>query len=162
MTRMDWRSLGFGLALVLVVAFGLGAGTALAKTTDCRYATACSGTGGKDTLRGVGQNNIFGKGGNDKLFSFGGASVVEGGPGDDFIRAYRPSSGPLGSNILDGGDGDDTIEAEAGGNDIRGGNGKDKIAAKNGAADTIDCGPNKDSAKVDAGLDDVLNCEKVS
>lgn len=125
-----------GLAVTFSVLVGLGAGQVAAKSIGCAFATECSGSKKADTIVGEGQNNLFGKGGNDKITAVGGASVIGGGAGNDRIVAID------GFNIIRGGKGDDTIEAQ------------------NGKPDSIDCGPGKDSVVFDEAGDDVVNCEK--
>jgi Ca2+-binding RTX toxin-like protein len=65
------------------------------------------------------------------------------------------------ANAFNGGPGNDRINAPAGlgHNDILGGPGNDVINAKNGAPDSIDCGPGKDTVSFDAAVDSIANCE---
>jgi hypothetical protein len=96
------------------------------------------GTNGPDYLPGGGGNDtVQGRAGNDTIL---------GGAGDDRL------AGGAGNDVIDGGPGKDTIS---------GGTGNDTVRAADGTADTIDCGPGRDHAIVDA-IDVVKGCELVS
>ena len=150
-----------GAVAATLVASG---GPVLAGSIPCAANSECSGTKQDDTIRGLGNNILDGKGGDDKLYSRG-ASDVLGGPGNDSLTAVGAieSDGTSGGyNNLYGGKGNDVIKAPAGFgyNAIFGEDGNDVISAKNGAPDDIDCGPGKDTVSYDAALDSVTNCEK--
>jgi Ca2+-binding RTX toxin-like protein len=149
-----------GAVAVSVVVSGA---PALARTIPCAANSTCVGTKKADTINGPVANILDGKAGNDKLFS-GGASDVIGGPGNDALTAvgaYDDGTNRGGFNKFDGGPGNDKINAPAGlgYNEILGGSGNDVVSAKNGAPDTIDCGPGKDKVSFDAALDTIVNCE---
>jgi Ca2+-binding RTX toxin-like protein len=96
------------------------------------------GTASSEYLAGGGHDDIiFGLGGNDTLL---------GGAGDD--RIY-------------GGPGNDVITGGAGEDHLYGGPGSDTIYAADGERDIIDCGPGRDRAVVDLGVDKTVNCEVV-
>lgn len=187
--RFIGRLAATGIVVALAVALLLSAGPALAKTISCALAAECIGTKRDDTITADGQQEVFGKGGNDTIISLGGesniygaagndkitdefgSSIIEGGNGNDTIRSKG------GKSVLDGGDGDDKITDEFGQSDldgkagddliralqgensITGGGGGDTIEAKNNEGDDIDCGPGKDKVTYDEALDTVTNCE---
>ena len=68
--------------------------------------------------------------------------------------------GGRGRDRIVGGGGDDAIAGGFANSIIRGGTGNERILAVNGRIDRIDCGPGRDSARVDAG-DRVRRCENV-
>jgi hypothetical protein len=77
---------------------------------------------------------------------------VTGGGGADELR------GNALANRLDGGPGDDTLNAFSGQDTVLGGAGVDNIQARDGAADSVDCGPDEDAATTDA-IDSRVNCD---
>ena len=77
---------------------------------------------------------------------------LRGGAGDDTL------TGDGGPNAVDGRAGDDSIAGLAGLDDLRGATGADTINARDGAADTVDCGANGDTASVDL-VDTTTACE---
>jgi peptidoglycan/xylan/chitin deacetylase (PgdA/CDA1 family) len=83
------------------------------------------------------------------------ADSLFGGAGDDALY------GRGGDDRLGGGWGTDTLSGGPGHDTLRGGPGDDLLVAADGAADTVDCGPGRDLARVDA-LDRVAaNCEEI-
>jgi hypothetical protein len=80
---------------------------------------------------------------------------VVGGSGADAL------DGNDGPNTLDGGDGDDTLTGLGGADTLSGGSGSDVIQARDGAADTVSCGPGADRAVVDAADQVAGDCETV-
>jgi len=140
-----------------------GGGPVLARSIPCAANSDSTGTKQDDTIKGPGNNILDGKGGDDKLYSRG-ASDVYGGPGADTLTAagaVESDGNSGGFNNLNGGSGDDNIRApKYGYNAIFGEDGDDVINAKNGAPDDIDCGPGKDTVSYDAALDSIVNCEK--
>jgi Ca2+-binding RTX toxin-like protein len=64
-----------------------------------------------------------------------------------------------GADTLRGGDGNDTLSGGAGNNGLFGGAGNDVILARNGQADTIDCGTDRDTADRDSVENSVAGCE---
>jgi dipeptidyl aminopeptidase/acylaminoacyl peptidase len=112
-------------------------------TNPCHRA----GTPRTDSLVGTsGPDAVYGRGGNDRLDGGPGPDYVDGGTGDDLVR------GDAGDDRLIGGRGRDRIS---------GGTGWDRIYARDGARDTIDCGPGRDGVRADR-LDRVAgDCEVV-
>jgi Ca2+-binding RTX toxin-like protein len=93
-----------------------------------------------------GNDTLLGSDGNDTLYGAGGKDSLKGGKGNDKLFGGR------GNDKLDGGKGVNTY---------KGGAGDDSVNARNGARETIDCGPGKkDRATVDK-RDRVKKCEKV-
>ncbi len=94
-------------------------------------------------------SDMYGRGGNDILYSFGNrGTVIQGGSGDDEIHG-----GEVREAIF-GGSGNDTIRAGAGKDEIEGGSGNDDIRA-GGGDDIVDGGTGDDKIIGGAG-DDVL------
>ncbi|HEX6788402.1 MAG TPA: hypothetical protein VF091_04100 [Gaiellaceae bacterium] len=89
---------------------------------------------------------LAGGGHDDVIFGLGGNDTLLGGAGDD--RIY----GGSGNDVITGGSGEDHIY---------GGAGSDTIYAADGERDIIDCGPGRDRAVVDIGIDKTVNCEVV-
>ena len=84
-------------------------------------------TGADDVVwAGSGDDAVYGGEGPDELHGGTGDDTVRGGPGDDRLWA-----GP-GHDVVHGGAGDDVLHA----------------LAADGAADTLDCGPGRDTARV--------------
>jgi Ca2+-binding RTX toxin-like protein len=101
-------------------------------------ASSRRGTARADRLVGsAGVDVIFGLGGNDVILGLGGNDLLLGGPGNDTLTGGR------GADILDGGTGNDTINA------------------RDGAADTIRCGPGKDRVTADRRDRIAAGCETV-
>lgn len=78
---------------------------------------------------------------------------IYGGSGDDRLN------GSSGANTIDGGSGNDTIVGGKGTDGLYAGPGDDAIDAKDGAVDTVDCGPGSDIVNADRA-DIVKNCER--
>ena len=96
------------------------------------------GTATGEYLAGGGHDDIvYGLGGNDTLL---------GGAGDDRIF---------------GGSGNDVITGGSGADHLYGGPGSDTIYSADGERDIVDCGPGRDRAVVDLGIDTTINCEVV-
>jgi Ca2+-binding RTX toxin-like protein len=73
-----------------------------------------------------------------------------------------------GDNVLSdveaivGGHGDDTLESlapDGSAHALSGGDGSDTLIARNGQRESVDCGGDLDTALIDTGLDDPLDCE---
>ena len=106
-----------------------------AKPTRC--ANRKSGSRRAQTLRGSSLGDLLsGLGGNDVLRGLGGADCLKGGKGND---------------LLIGGPGIDSFS---------GGPGSDRIQAKDGARESVDCGPGRDSVVADR-KDRLRRCERV-
>lgn len=89
-----------------------------------------------------------------------------GGLGDDTVRAGHGDDtlrGDVGGDRLSGGPGDDNLFGDADRDRLVGGAGSDKLFALDGQRDLlVDCGPGKDVAIVDRGLDRrPVRCERV-
>jgi hypothetical protein len=101
---------------------------------------------GKTVRGGAGPNTLRGGSANDRLYGGAGNDRLFGGAGDD--RLY----GGTGSDRLDGGKGRDLLD---------GGAGADVVTARDGARDTIRCGPGRDTVVADR-IDVVArDCERV-
>jgi hypothetical protein len=72
---------------------------------------------------------------------------------DDLIGDFR-------TNALEGGEGEDYVDGGVGKDNLRGGTDRDYIRARDGVADVVLCGPDRDFAVVDP-IDRVLGCERV-
>lgn len=77
---------------------------------------------------------------------------VTGGPAADNLQ------GTSGANRLEGGGGGDVLNALGGPDLVFGGSGVDNIEARDGVADTVDCGPDEDSALTDS-VDTRIDCD---
>ncbi len=105
-------------------------------------------------------STLTGNGGNDELKGSGGPDKLDGGPGDDYIDAG------FGDDTIVGGPGRDTIYG-----DLRGGDcgplwctlpyGNDTIEARDGAVDSVSCGPGEDRVTADPGDVVASDCETV-
>lgn len=92
----------------------------------------------------LGENeNVTGGVGSDSLTGSGGANVIVGGTGNDTI------DGSGGDDTLDGGAENDTIVGGSGLDTVSGAGGDDTIDTRDGAADTVTCGPGSDTVSVD-------------
>jgi Ca2+-binding RTX toxin-like protein len=163
-----------GMGLVMVT------GVAIADTIDCIANRICVGTDGPDTLNGTSRSDYLkALQGNDQLYGREGFDVLDGdsyeardtstdgndrlGVGKSFDELY----GYGGNDIFLGRWGGDFIFAEEsseneGEDVVRAGEGNDYILARDGAKDTIVCGPGKhDTVFFDqGGIDTVSNgCE---
>jgi Ca2+-binding RTX toxin-like protein len=98
----------------------------------------------------------------------------DGRPGDD-DRIHRDVESVIGSTFgdvltgsprtvqLSGQDGDDLITGGTGAEVLMGGGGNDRIEARDGAADSVDCGHQTDSALVDQDAEgSITGCETVA
>lgn len=102
---------------------------------------------GRDVLAGgTGDDRLSGGTGADRLLGDEGADRLEGGAGDDVL------AGGTGNDVLLPGTGVDRVVAGAG---------DDAVSARDRTRDVIDCGPGRDTARVDR-RDRVRNCESVS
>jgi RTX calcium-binding nonapeptide repeat (4 copies) len=81
---------------------------------------------------------------------------VVGGNGADEL------DGNAGANTLEGRDGNDTVNGLGGADTLSGGNGDDLIQARDGAPDTVACGPGTDKAIVDPADTVAPDCETVA
>jgi hypothetical protein len=95
---------------------------------------------------GEGNDSIDGAGGDDNLVGGAGNDNIAGGDGQDVL------GGESGDDVLDGGAGVDRFWGDAIGACIPGycSYGQDRILARDGAQETLNCGPGTDSAQVDA------------
>jgi len=153
------------------VLIGLGGADVLAGLAggDCLY-----GGGGGDRMRGgdgadfvkgdAGKDQLRGNGGTDRLAGDKGRDVIAGGGDADVIAAGSGNDrvqGGAGDDIIGGGRKKDRLAGGAGADQLFGGAGRDAINAVDGAADVVDCGGGRDSARVDP-IDQVSNCEAVT
>lgn len=118
-------------------------------------ASGCTitGTSGDDTLHGTpGPDVICGLGGNDTVDGGGGADVIIAGPGNDVV------DGGAGADTIYGGPGADRITGGAGKDFLYGNIGNDTLLARDGAADVVDGGPGRDTARAD-GKDKLRSIE---
>jgi Ca2+-binding RTX toxin-like protein len=99
-------------------------------------------------------DSVIGGLGRDLLLGLAGSDCLFGGAGRDRLI------GDEGNDSLDGGPGNDSISGGSGIDRIEGGTGNDRISAVDRRRDTIDCGPGRDTARVDRG-DRVKRCERV-
>jgi RTX calcium-binding nonapeptide repeat (4 copies) len=95
---------------------------------------------------GEGNDTVNGAGGDDNLVGGAGNDSIAGGDGQDVL------GGESGDDVLDGGPGVDRFWGDAIGACIPGfcSYGQDQILARDGAQETLNCGPGTDSAQVDA------------
>jgi len=115
------------------------------------------GDTGDDVLKCVGfDSTVFGGDGEDLLTGAHDGQALEGGKGNDILR------GNAGRDRLIGGAGADELNGGPGKDSISGGHGPDTILARDHKRDAVDGGPGKDDrARVDVGLDRVLNVEEL-
>jgi hypothetical protein len=134
----------------------------------------CVGTGKNDLMYGTnkadsiggghrGADALYGRGGDDvELIGGVGPDKVHGGPGDDRIT-NQESDYPFGRDANYGGPGNDSIIGNISPEHHYGGRGDDYIAdhqASNRNPDVFRCGPGRDEAYFNKGLDKVANdCE---
>jgi Ca2+-binding RTX toxin-like protein len=132
-------------------------------TEGTRYGDSIHGGRGKDTIDGLGGGDcLYGGGVHWKLRGVrrAGASnltpdnkdTLRGGAGDD--RLY----GMTGNDRLYGGPGNDLLVGGSGRNGYYGGPGNDRIRARNGIAETVQCGPGRDTVIADRS-DRLIGCE---
>ncbi len=81
---------------------------------------------------------------------------VTGGTGADDL------SGNAAANTLRGGEGGDTLQGGGGADALQGEGGNDLIRARDGAADTVDCGPGEDTVIADVADVADADCETVT
>jgi Ca2+-binding RTX toxin-like protein len=174
------RRLSILLAIVVTALVAI-AGVALADTIDCFSNRVCIGTNGPDTLNGTNSyDQMDALQGNDVLYgherydfmtgdafeahdtSTDGNDRVGGGQNGDEMYGYG------GNDKLLGRSGSDFIFAEEsseneGEDVVRGEEGSDYILARDGAKDTVVCGPGKyDTVFFDQGGIDTVSdsCER--
>lgn len=112
-----------------------------------------AGLGGGDCVLGdQGDDRLDGGDGNDDVRGEAGNDVVRGGAGDDAL-----TGGP-GRDSLDGGAGNDTLDGGPGPDRFRAGAGNDVINSADGHAETVNCGPGRDSVTADR-TDKLVGCE---
>ncbi len=101
----------------------------VAPGADCD-ATLVTGTARDDHLVGTAAPELLrGLDGNDTIDAGDGSDCLRGGNGDD---------------VLLGGSGNDLLNGDAGTDRVDAGAGDDEVYARDGAAETIDCGPGND------------------
>jgi RTX calcium-binding nonapeptide repeat (4 copies) len=111
---------------------------------------------GADTFNGNASGNAFEGGeGNDTIDGAGGDDNLVGGAGNDRLAGGDGQDvlgGESGDDVLDGGAGVDRFWGDSIGACIPGycSSGQDQIHARDGAQETLNCGPGTDSAQVDA------------
>jgi len=157
------------------------------ETTDPSLGTSCSPLDGGEArsggalrdklLGGRGPDVLFGLGGRDVLWGDlipgsgapdqrfggddgdtiygGGPDLVDRGAGNDYLQDDD------GADVIDGGPRADHIHTDSGRDRVQAGAGNDTIELLVAGADSIDCGPGRDSVRVD-GVDRLRNCERVS
>ena len=118
-----------------------------------RCANVLIGAGRTDLLSGspagdriVGRDDqdlISGLAGDDCLYGEAGSDEIYGGDGNDKLN------GASGNDRLHGGDGNDKLIGGRGRNRYDGGPGDDRIYARNGRSEIVECGPGRDTVKVD-------------
>jgi Ca2+-binding RTX toxin-like protein len=111
------------------------------------------GTSGNDVIQGsLGDDVIDGRGGNDFICDSGGTNLIDGGAGDDAIGGVGTLQGGAGNDdiratdpgsVADGGSGNDLIIVTNGADAI-GGSGNDDITARFGASGTVNGGSGND------------------
>ena len=163
--RRGDRPTALVIALCVVLAFALGAGTLVAAKVirGTSKGEVLKGTKKRDRIIGRGGDDLIkGKKGRDRLKGNKGNDTVLGGKGKDRLR------GGKGEDLLSGGPGNDRIAGGPGANQInmvdgveQGSPGDDVINARNGELDEIDCGAGNDTVYVDRAEDGVIDCENV-
>jgi hypothetical protein len=114
--------------------------------------SASDGAAGARDAIGSDVEEVVGGSGDDVLTAGPAAITLRGAGGSDNLLG-----GPLG-DLLDGGPGADSINPAAGADDVLAGAGIDNVETRDGETDTVDCGPDGDNARTDAG-DNVANCQ---
>ena len=107
------------------------------------------------TAPATGPRKLTGTAKADRLTGGAGADTIRGAGGNDRI------AGGAGADQLYGDGGNDRIDAGTGRDKVWGGAGNDTILAADGAVDTVNCGPGKDSVQADRN-DIVIGCEKIT
>jgi Ca2+-binding RTX toxin-like protein len=146
-----------------------------------------SGGRGNDCIRGeVGNDRLDGSNGSDWVFGDEGKDTVIGGAGDDLLRGGADRDrviggtgndrlfgddgrdflqGGSGNNVMYGGRGNDFITAGSGRDRVFAGPGNDVVnAAKAGPATKINCGPGRDTVRVngnEARKRSYRGCERI-
>jgi len=122
---------------------------------------------GGSAAGGDGDDVLFGSSGFDRLDGGGGDDVIRAGDGDDdlFGGGGRDRlAGEAGDDYLLAGSGDDVLDGGAGADRLLGGSGTDVLRARDGTRDTLECGSRMlagDRATVDAA-DVTWWCEHVA
>jgi Tol biopolymer transport system component len=112
-------------------------------TRPCRIV----GTGGANTLRGTSRTDaLYGRGGNDTLQALGSPDFLQGGTGRD--RVF-------------GGPGDDRVYGGPGADRLDAGQGLDAVYSRDGVADVVRCGADKDAVRADSRDWVARDCELV-
>jgi hypothetical protein len=107
------------------------------------------------TTTGAGDDRVSGQGGHGTGAAYPGIVNVRGGDGNDHLI------GALGASLLDGGTGNDTLQAIGPASDqLVAGAGDDTLLAADGSRDALNGGPGFDRAHVDEGLDVVHHVEE--
>ncbi|PTL58218.1 calcium-binding protein [Paraconexibacter algicola] len=109
--------------------------------------------GEADNVRAENEN-VIGGSSTDTITGGDGPNRIEGGDGGDTL------SGRGGDDTLLGGPGTDTLTGGTGTDTLLGDAGDDTLESRDGSADTVDCGPGVDTARVD-NVDTTVNCESV-
>jgi Ca2+-binding RTX toxin-like protein len=128
-------------------------------------------TNGADRLVGSKKaDKLFGLGGNDTLLGLSGNDLLDGGKGDDDLEGGPGNDtlrGGPGNDVLVGGKGNDRLIGGAGNDTLIGGPGKDSfdagrgndhIDSRDGIAETVNCGPGRDTVRGDK-IDRLRGCE---
>jgi hypothetical protein len=132
------------------------------------------GLAGQDQVDGgAGNDCVFGDENKDRIRGQAGNDLVDGGPGNDLVDGKNGDDvvrGGTGMDVVIGGAGTDQMEGGPGSdfmtdgtksrNRYYGQDGQDTIVSWNGERDLVDCGPDKDEARVDQ-FDHVVHCEDV-
>ena len=99
-----------------------------------------------------GNDTLVGNGAANRIEGYGGGDTLDGGAGKDELL------GGAGADTLGGGEGKDTLDGGSGADALLGGAGKDMLLADDGASDSVDGGPGRDTGDVD-GSDAVSSVE---
>jgi Ca2+-binding RTX toxin-like protein len=119
----------------LTMTFGVGDGVGATNAYQRATSTAeFDWTARRIDTSGPCANRIFGSAGPETVTGSSAGDRISAGAGDDHVRGLK------GSDCLDGEAGDDVVDA------------------RDGEADSVDCGPGRDTALVDA-VDRTIDCE---
>ncbi len=137
------------------------------------------GAGGTDCIfGGAGDDDLDGGAGGDFLNGSSGVDTIDGGVDDDEIQGDDWNVmdgggdtivGGSGVELVEGHGGNDTISGGSGNDDLGGGQGRDKIDAgagndrvstRDGYAETVRCGPGRDTLRADR-RDRGIGCERI-
>ncbi|MEA2185804.1 MAG: hypothetical protein QOK16_815 [Solirubrobacteraceae bacterium] len=129
--------------------------------------TICAGKG-NDTVRGgAGNDKVRGGDGNDRLFGDRGDDLLRGDGGNDDLRGGSGkdrTGGGNGRDRVDGGAGNDLLDEQKlggkGSDRLAGGAGADRVRSADRSRDSVDCGPGRDSARIDR-IDRQKRCESI-